>query len=190
MGLDLAALADGELATLSLAGRQAAFSEIVKRHRDPLFRLARAHTGDPEEALDLVQETFVSAHRALGRYDGERPLRTWLSAIALNKCRDWARRRRVRRFFTLAAPIDGDAGGSLADPTPGPDTQAADRAALARTLQAIAALPGPLKEALILCALDGLSQAEAASLLKVTPKAVETRLRRARARLMEILAVA
>lgn len=187
MALDLSALEDGELAALSLAGRQAAFGEIVRRHRDPLFRLARSHTGDADEALDLVQETFLSAHRSLARYDPERPLRAWLSAIALNKCRDWGRRRTVRRFLTFARPLDEPAAAQVADPALGAEVEVDDRAALARVARAIAALPTRLKEVVILRAVEGLSQAETAALLRVTPKAVETRLHRARSRLAALL---
>lgn len=189
MALDLSALEDGELAALSLAGREAAFGEIVRRHREPLFRLARSHTGDADEALDLVQETFVSAYRSLARYDPERPLRTWLSAIALNKCRDWGRRRTVRRFLTFARPLDDPAAGQVADPAPGPDAEADDRAALGRVARAVSELPARLKEVLILRAVEGLSQAQTAALLKVSPKAVETRLHRARSRLAALLNV-
>ena len=81
MSLDLSALTDGELATLSIAGRQAAFAEIMHRYRQPVFRLARACAGDADEALDLTQETFVAAHQALPRYDAARPMRAWLSAM-------------------------------------------------------------------------------------------------------------
>ncbi len=109
MALDWSSLSDGELADLSIAGRQAAFAEIVRRHRAPVFRMARACVGEADEALDLTQETFVAAHRALSRYDGDRPMRAWLSAIALNKCRDHARKRAVRRLFTLALPVGGEA---------------------------------------------------------------------------------
>ena len=69
MSLDWTTLTDGELATLSIAGRQQAFAEIVRRYREPVYRLARAYIGEPDEALDLVQEAFVAAHRALARYD-------------------------------------------------------------------------------------------------------------------------
>lgn len=188
MALDLAALSDGELATLSLAGRDPAFAEIVRRHREALFRLARAHVGDADEALDLVQEAFVSAHRALRRYDPDRPLRTWLSAITLNKCRDWGRKRAVRRFLSFAVPIDDAIVRGLPEDRPGVDVEAADREALARVARAIAELPAPLKEALILRTIDGMTQADAAALLGVSEKAVETRLYRARAKLTEKLA--
>ena len=186
MTLDLATLSDGELASLSLVGREAAFGELVRRHRSALYRLALGSVGDPDEAFDIVQETFVSAHLALKRYDPARPMRAWLVAIAINKCRDWARRRKVRRFFSFALPIDA-AVENVREDRPGQDVQAADRQELARLRRAIAELPSSLREPLVLHAIEGMSQADAASVLAVTEKAVETRLRRARIKLAAML---
>ena len=81
----------------------------MHRYRQPVFRLARACLGDADEALDLTQETFVAAHQALPRYDAARPMRAWLSTIVINKCRDHARKRAVRRFFSFASPIGSEA---------------------------------------------------------------------------------
>lgn len=177
-------LSDGELAALTIAGRQDAFAEIMRRYRESIFRLIRGHVGDEDDALDLVQECFVSAFRSLDRYDAERPLRAWLSRIAINKCRDWARRRAVRRLFSAAAPWSA-AAADVADTAPPADDVVADRQELERLWRAISALPGKLKEPLILQVIEGLTQAETASVLGISPKAVETRLYRARKRLSE-----
>ena len=186
MRADYAALPDGDLATLAVAGGDTAYAEIVRRHRSHVYRLIAGNVGDPDEALDLTQETFVSAHRALRRYDPARPMRAWLAAIAINKCRDWGRRRAVRRFLTLARPIDEAAHQVPAD-EPGHDVVAADRQELVRLRQEIADLPASLREPLVLHTIEGMSQAETAAALSITEKAVETRLRRARIRLAERL---
>ena len=186
MSLDWTVLSDGELATLSLAGRQAAFAEIMRRHGQAIFRLSRGCIGDADEALDVSQETFVAAYRALARYDGARPMRTWLSAIALNKCRDWTRKRKVRRFLSFAVPIGADAE-AVADDQAAVDDAAGDRQELDRVRRAIAELPATLKEPLVLHTIEGLSQADTAAVLAISEKAVETRLYRARAKLREKL---
>jgi RNA polymerase sigma-70 factor (ECF subfamily) len=186
VSLDLSALIDGELATLALAGRQAAFAEIMHRYRAPVFRLARAFLGDADEALDVTQETFVAAHQALPRYDAARPMRAWLSTIVINKCRDHARKRAVRRLFSFASPIGGEAEAIADDRVP-LDDAAADRQELDRVTRAISTLPMNLKEPLVLRTIEGLSQAETAGVLGISEKAVETRLYRARAKLLEKL---
>ena len=179
----LADRTDGELAALCLSGRQLAFAEIVRRHKEPLHRLVARMIGDEDEALDIVQEALVSAHRALRSYDMARPMRAWLSRIAINKARDWRRRRAVRRLISVILPIDHVA--KAADETPSVETRASDRQELNRVAAAIAALPGSLRETLVLRTIEGLSQAETAETLGVSEKAVETRLYRARQKLAE-----
>jgi len=175
---------DGELAALTIAGRQTAFAEIMRRHREPLYRMIKGYVGNPEDALDLVQESFVSAYKRLDSYDRERPMRAWLARIAINKCRDWARRRAVRQFLFSAGPIPEE--GSVADPAPLIDQAAADKEALSLLWEDIASLPRALKEVLLLRVIDGLTQAETASVLRISEKAVETRLYRARKRLSDL----
>jgi RNA polymerase sigma factor (sigma-70 family) len=185
VSLDLPACSDGELAALTLSGRQAAFGEIMHRHQNPIYRLVRGLVGNAEEALDLTQDCFVSAFSHLRKYDGDRPMRAWLSRIAINKCRDWRRRQRVRRFFSFGAPAAEVE--KVADDGPSAHASAAAKIELERLTVAIGALPASLQEVLLLRTVEGLSQAEAATALSISGKAVETRLYRARARLTEIL---
>lgn len=185
MSLTLSEGSDAELAALASAGRQDAYRELLARHRKAIFRLVRASTGDPHEALDITQETFIAAFSALGRYDRERPFSAWLKHIALNKCRDWARRRKVRAFFTRAVPLE--IAFEVTDDAVSADVQAADRIELARVTAAMSRLPSRLREALVLRTIDGLSQTDAAAVLGVSEKTVETRLYRARAKLKAML---
>jgi RNA polymerase sigma factor CnrH len=184
--LDLTSLSDGELAALSIAGRDTAFAEIMRRYREPVYRIIAGNIGDADEALDLVQESFVSAHRALARYDTDRPMRRWLATIALNKCRDWRRRRAVRRLFAFALPLE-ESASRVADDRSLPDAEVAGRQEMARVAREIADLPAALREPLVLRTLQDMSQAETAATLSISEKAVETRVRRARARLTERL---
>lgn len=187
MSLDLTACTDGELAALALAGRRTAFATIMARHRDPIYRLVRGHIGDADEALDVTQDAFVAAFRNLARYDGARPMRAWLARIAINKSRDWQRRRRVRALFGLGGGHDPALLDTVADDTPGADVTAADGQEMERLSHAIASLPAALKEVLLLRTVEELTQAETAAALGITQKAVETRLYRARGKLTEAM---
>lgn len=187
MSLDLDACTDAELAALTIAGRRAAFAAIMRRHRDPIYRLIRGHIGDGEEALDLVQDVFVSAFRHLNRYDGARPMRAWLARIAINRSRDWQRRRRVRALFGMAGADVQAIVEAVPDDAPGADVTAADRREMTRLTEAITTLPAKLKETLLLRTVEGLTQAEAAATLGISEKAVETRLYRARGKLAETM---
>lgn len=176
---------DAAAVALALAGGQAGFDALMAAHRGAVFRLARGHLGNEADALDVTQESFVAAFMALHRYDPARPFRAWLLRIALNKCHDWARRRTVRRFLSFALPIED--AFDIADAAPGPEAALASRQEVARIHAAVAALPTSLKEPLLLCAIEGLSQEEAAAILGVSRKAVETRIYRARQKLSHLV---
>lgn len=181
----LSGCSDAELAARAIAGVQPAYGALMQRHRDRVYRIARGHMGDADQALDVTQQVFVSAFAALHRYDPARPFHTWIARIAVNKCHDWARRRAVRAFFTFAQPIDDAA--QVADDKALPDAALADRRELARAMAAIARLPASLKAVLVLRTLEGFTQAEVAGTLGISEKAVETRLYRARGKLAEML---
>jgi RNA polymerase sigma-70 factor (ECF subfamily) len=185
VSLDLSQCSDRELAALAQAGQQLAYREFLRRYKAPVFRLIRNNIGDPDEAMDLTQESFVAGFAALSRYDTDRPFRIWIARIALNKCRDWGRRRTVRAFFARALPLES--AHDVASDGPAPDAEAADRAELARVRTAMSRLPPNLREILILRGVEELSQAETAELLRISEKTVETRLYRARAKLRAML---
>lgn len=171
---------DGELAIMCRAGHAAAFGEIVRRYKQPLHRTVSRLTGDEDEAVDIVQDALIAAHASIARYETDRPMRTWLTRIAVNKARDWRRRRIVRRLISAVLPDDAV---EIPDDVPPVDSAVADRAELARVEAAIGRLPANLREVLVLRTIEGLSQAEAGEALGISEKAVETRLYRARMKL-------
>ncbi|WP_240198121.1 sigma-70 family RNA polymerase sigma factor [Novosphingobium sp. P6W] len=178
---------DGTLAALALSGREDAYRALMARHRDAVYQLVRAQIEDSDGALDVTQESFIAAFAHLDRYDPARPFRFWIMRIAINKARDWRRRRKVRSFFSRARPMDE--GLQVSDIAPGQEQQAAARQELARTRRAIDALPENLRSVLLLRTIEGMSQTEVAALLGLSEKAVETRLYRARMKLTESLRV-
>ena len=125
---------DAALVGRCLAGESQAQRALVERHRAAVWQLARNATGSAEEAFDIAQETFVAAFAALPRYDTSRPFGAWLTRIALNKCRDWSRRRAVRRLFEFRMPEGVEAG--FADDAALPDRIAEGRAELAAVSRA------------------------------------------------------
>jgi RNA polymerase sigma-70 factor (ECF subfamily) len=177
MTSDSGARDDAALVIAALAGDNRAFTEIMRKHKDAVYRFVRQYVGDADEAYDLVQETFVAAWSALSGFDKDKPLSAWLRRIALNKCRDWTRRRKVRRFFFAAESINSSPR-EIASPTPADNS--AQEIQLAALDAGLAALPQSLKEPLLLTLFEGLSHKEAARVLNVSPKAIETRLYRAR----------
>lgn len=173
---------DADLAGLARVGDKAAFSALMRRYKAPLFRLIRRHVGDGDDAYDVLQQAFVAAWSAFGRFDPARPVGAWLRTIAINKCRDFGRRRAVTRILFGSAPEQETA----APEWPAREAAAQERR-LVRLEAAITELPANLKEPLILTALEGLSHIEAGAALGLTVKAIETRVSRARKRLAAAL---
>ena len=173
---------DAGLAIQARNGDKRAFTLLMQNTKQPLFRFVRRYVASDDDAYDIVQESYIAAWSALKRYDERRSFATWLRAIALNKCRDFGRRNavraRLRLLFSFLLPTEEPPTATEADPKD-------DR--LLRLDAAIAALPAFYKEPLLLTAISGLSQKDAASQLNTTVKAIEMRVRRARQRLQQEL---
>lgn len=88
-----------------IAGNEAAIERLVREYEAGVFRLALSILGDPAEANEVMQETFLSALRALPSYQEKNSLKAWLYAIALNHSRSRLRKRKVieRLRSTLTA---------------------------------------------------------------------------------------
>ena len=179
------ACAEARAVALARAGQDAGYRILMDAHREPVFRFLRGLLGNESDALDVTQEAFVAAFLALDRYDPARPFRAWILRIARNKSHDFARRRAVRRLLSFALPIEE--AGELADPSANPEDLLSGRGEVERIHAAIASLPDKLKEPLLLCSLEGMSQEEAARVLGTSRKAIETRIYRARQKLSDAL---
>lgn len=177
---------DAALVEEALAGEERSFSALMRRHKEDLYRFIRLYVGDRGEAYDLLQEAFVAAWRNLNQYDSGRPFRAWLRGVALNKCRDWARRRKVRQFFYFATDIE-TAGRHV--PAPDPNFERLKNEEQMEQLEAaIATLPDGLKAPLLLTVIEGHSHKEAGFILGLSAKAVEVRVYRAKMALKQAIA--
>jgi RNA polymerase sigma factor (sigma-70 family) len=171
---------DEALAAQAANGDEGAFTELVRRHKEPLYRLLRRYTDNSDDAYEAAHEAFIAAWVSIRRYDTERPFLAWLRTIAINKARDRGRRAAFRRLMFGARTIEESGALSQADAAIPADeliSQRQDGAALDR---AVAHLPARLKEALLLTAFDGWSHQEAGQILGVSTKTIETRVYRAR----------
>lgn len=180
-------VSDGELVRRARAGDDHAFTLLMRRHKEGLYRFVRRYVGDADAAYEAVQESFVAAWRNLARYDVSRPFGGWIRTIALNKCRDRGRRETVRRLVFGLRPGSEDLVAFAPDPTPGAEAVLIAEQRRTALDRAIAALPPKLKEPLILTAFEELSHQAAGEALGVSAKTVETRVYRARKRLAELL---
>ena len=180
---------DEALARRAQPGERQAFDLLIHRHKSALYRIVRRYVGDADEAYDILQDALISVWEGLDRYDARRSFLAWTRVIALNKCRDFSRRRRFRRLILEAFAMEPAPRSSPAPPEHAGEQALKDQhdLRLQRLTEAIAALPALYKDPLVLTTAGGLSQEATAEVLKTTPKAVEMRLRRARRKLAEML---
>ncbi len=172
-------------------GHDAALNDLMERHAEKLFHYLLRSLGNEEDAADLAQETFVKVYHNRAKFDPGQKFTTWLYAIASNLVRDryrWRSRHPQVLLDAEANQTESNLQDTLPADGPFPDQslQTEERADAVRN--AVAALPEELRQPLILAVYQDLPQAEIASILNCSVKAVETRIYRARQRLRAALA--
>jgi RNA polymerase sigma-70 factor, ECF subfamily len=173
-----------------IAGHDVALNDLMERHATPVFHFLCRMVSNEDDANDLAQETFVRVFRARTSFRTNEKFSTWLYTIAANLARNhfrWRARHPNVSLETETGDSEQTLGSTLPADGPAPNEQAlaAERAAAVRT--AVSKLPEDLREAIVLCEWEERSMAEAATILETTPKAVESRLYRARGMLRERL---
>jgi len=172
------------------AGQDAALNDLMERHATPVFHFLCRRVGNEEDANDLAQETFARVFRARASFRPGEKFSTWLFTIAANLARNHFRWRSRHPTVSLDAET-GESEQTIGSTLPAGDLPPNDQALAAERAQAVrfavGKLPEDLREAIVLCEWEELSVAEAAAVLESTPKAVESRLYRARQILQEKL---
>ena len=176
-------------------GADGAFDLLVQRHHQRIVRLAVRVLGQRDVALDVAQEVFVKAWRALPKFEGNSRFSTWLTRIAINQCRNELRKRGTVKH-TQPVSLNEPAAGSdrtrdqlvpAGSPEPralleGQETQRALR-------DAMCALTPEAREVLVLKEVEALSYEGIAEILALPVGTVRSRLHRARAELRERISV-
>lgn len=171
-------------------GDHGSFTVLMSRYKSPLFRFILRNVGSRADAEDLLQDAFVSVYAKSSSYDPAWKVSTWIYRIALNKCRDHGRKRRLRRIFSLDRNFDADDGPLFPEPPDlGPDVESivAHRQELQQLSDAIDKLPHTMRSALVLHSIEGRSQNECSEILGISRKSVEMLIYRARKTLRDQL---
>jgi RNA polymerase sigma-70 factor (ECF subfamily) len=167
-------------------GDREAFNAIMDLYRERVVRMAFHMVGNPEDAQDLCQETFVKVYRSLGSFDRKRAFSPWLYRIAHNVVLDFLRRKKVR-----PALMEPDPDHPLEE-DPDPQAETPQEALLSKemrreVMQAIQSLPENYRSVVVFRFLDELSYAEIADALDLTESNVMMRMSRARRMLRDKL---
>lgn len=175
---------DPELIAETLAGNQAAFGQLVTKYQDRLYHTAVHLLGSPEDALDVVQETFVQAFLKLDSFRGSSAFYTWLYRIAINQSISLRRRRKPMASVEQTRESTGQEPVDTAD---GPDRRLAQHERAEQVHAALAALTDEHRTILVLREMDGCDYEAIGEILNLPVGTVRSRLHRARAQLKELL---
>lgn len=176
---------DAELMRRVQAGDEAAFGTLMERWELAVKSVIARIVLNASEAEELAQETFVRVWQQRGKFRAGAAVRPWVFSIAINLARNRLRWWRRRPVVSLHEWSETTGAGSREKGAGVERLEAQERAVAVR--DAIAALPVELREAIVLFEYEQMSHAEIAAAVGATPKAVETRIYRARERLREAL---
>lgn len=188
---------EGALVARLRSGDLQAFDQLVEQYQPMVYSLALRILGDPEDARDSTQESFLKVYRHFGSFRGEASLRTWICRIAINQARSterWWRRRKRRETSSLDAPISPDSGDDTApidllpSPAASPEAEAMSRERTGRIELALGRLKKDFRIAVILRDIEGLSYEEIAWVTGISVGTVKSRIARGREMLREVLA--
>lgn len=164
-------------------GDQSACDDLMEQYSREIYNVALRLTGRPEEAEDILQETFIRACQAAEDFEGKASLSTWLYRIAKNS---GLMRLRRQKFDTvsLESSIEASEGAllpqQLHDWTLNPESALMDAELFKMLDDAVAELSDSLRAAFVLRDIEGRSTAEAAEALDISESALKVRLHRAR----------
>ena len=163
----------------------AAFDRLYREHVDRMYRFAQRLCGSPDDAKDLVQETFLSAYRGLKDFRGDSSVSTWLYTIAAHACQRMRRKRKGEPEYELSLDaLIPTSDGDMPLQVPGHDLSPEERLEhkeLRRSLlTAVQKLPKKYRMVLVLRDMEGLSAKETGAVMGLTERAVKSRLHRAR----------
>jgi RNA polymerase sigma factor (sigma-70 family) len=170
------------LVTSALAGDQKAYKALFEMYRQAIFHITVKIVRNPDEANDLVQETFIKAFGSLKTYDHNYRFSTWLYKIAANSSIDYLRKRKIDSL-SLDKPIptrDGDVQMEIPDDSYNPEKDLRNRERIIGIEDAIASLPEKYREVIVLRHKEDRSYEEIAEVLKVPVGTVKARIFRAR----------
>lgn len=162
-------------------GELAAFSELVARHQDRIYRFLLRMTRSQEDARDMTQDTFLNAYQALPRWRADARLSTWLFRIARNQALDWLRRAKHAEFVAL----DDTQIEHLPATTPTPEASLQARQGIKALEAALARLSVEHREILLLRDIEEMPYDDIATVLGITLGTVKSRIARARTGLLQ-----
>lgn len=184
---------DAALAARVASGDTAAFERLMRLHNRRLYRLARATLGNEADAEEALQDAYLNAFRAIGRFRGESSLATWLSRVVLHECLERLRRQGRRSSIVQLVSSDADERVEhefMSQPSPvATPHDHAERSEIRALLERrLDQLPEAFRTVFVLRGVEEMDVSEVAGCLGIPDATVRSRFFRARSMLRELLA--
>ena len=172
-----------------LQGDVNAFEKLVTEYEKAVYAIAQRMTGNPEDAADMTQETFIKAYNSLSSFRGDSKFSVWLYRIANNVCLDFLRSKNRRPTVSLSTEDDDGEETQLdiADESQSPELLLESSLTRDAVRRGLDSLPPDYKQILLLREIQGLSYEEIAAALGIESGTVKSRIFRARKRLCTFL---
>lgn len=177
-----------ELIGLLRKGDEGAFKMLVESQQDRVFNTVLGMIQDVSEAEDIAQEVFIQVFRSIEGFKGDSKLSTWIYRIAITKSLDWLRKKKVSDRFRQIRNVMG-IGEKEMVPVEfvHPGIQLEQKESARSLFRAIALLPSNQKTAINLIKVEGLNYEEVSMIMKISVKAVESLMHRAKENLRKTL---
>jgi RNA polymerase sigma-70 factor (ECF subfamily) len=183
----LSAVTDEELVKRSQQDDERAFGELVSRYESKVYSLALRMVRNPEDAEDVLQDTFLRAYRGIKSFQGASTFSTWVYRITANSALMRLRKKQLPTV-SIENADERETPVNIADWSPGPVDQLLNKELQHEMDEAIEALPPEFRQVFVLRDVEEMSNAEVAEILDLSVAAVKSRLHRARIKVRNRLA--
>lgn len=184
---------DLELVRRCQKGDDAAFGELVSRYQRKVFTIALGMVKNPEDAMDIAQESFIKVHRYIGNFQGSSSFYTWLYRIIVNLCIDHLRRAHKHANVDFdeklmdRESLSGSPGVISSSLGTNPSRNLGRKELADQIRTAVDELPPYHRAVIIMREVEGMSYAEMARAMKVSKGTIMSRLHHARQKLQRAL---
>ncbi|HYE81607.1 MAG TPA: sigma-70 family RNA polymerase sigma factor [Clostridia bacterium] len=171
---------DEEIISYIVKGKTELFSVLIDRYQSKVFSTVYHYTHDQEETRDLTQEIFIKVYNSLQSYKNKASFSTWLYRIAVNRCIDWTRKKKLQ---TVSAIYDSseeeiDIYDTIADSGGGPEEELIKQENKVYIRKVVEELPEIYKTVIILYYFEDFSPQEISDITGIPKRTIETRLYR------------
>ena len=175
-------ISDAAVVAQVLAGDKDAFRLLVERHTRSIYSVVYRMTGNQHDAEELLQETFLRAYKSLHRFELRSSFSTWLYRIAVNRCLDFLKAKKMTDVYQIAENPGEDEGGreiQVASTNPGPERLVLSAEARQKVARAIGLLSPAERMAFTMRHMEGKSIEEISKALNVRASAAKNSIFRA-----------